>query len=186
MDEVEWLKQLESSSPGERGMAALRLKDSFSDEVGDRLVHLLLSEQHKQIFWIISDSVIPKWVVKLERELAGRDEWPFDPFRTAWIVRRVRGMRLPSLERHLEQFLMSDDWTLKLAAVNYCHDKQHHVQAAREVCLLFLEQDPEAPGNISHFASAMGDSSQLAPAMGVHDYAHLVRRIRRFARDFGP
>jgi hypothetical protein len=176
MDELELLKQLESDSLKERGLAAWHLSESFSEEVGDRLVESFLTKHCGMFTWLVCRSVVTKWVVKLERALVSRDKWPLDSLKTACLIRGVKGMRLPSIERHLEQFLNSDDWTLKLAAVNYCHDKQDHVELSREVCLSFLEQQPKA----------LDDTSELASTLGVHDYAHLVRRIRRFASDFGP
>lgn len=170
------LRDFESEHSPTRGYAAYRLKNSFDEQIGDRLILFLLNERNDKAFQLACEAVIPKWIVKFERYLSSASEWPLDSSRTASLMRRIRGWRLPSIESRIPNFLESDDWILKLAAVEYCHDKMIFREKARNVCLQFS-------------ARAIGsseDKQELTRILGMKSFRQLMAHVRNKAKDFEP
>src|SRR5580700_3422435 len=108
-DDADLLAMLSNGDGRERAQAAILLKRSFSQAVGDNLIDQLFVEQNRHVFWRNCCAVIPKWIVALEHRLASEPGWPFDGARTAILIAQLEGWTLPSIERHLAQLLSSDD-----------------------------------------------------------------------------
>ena len=174
MNEDEELRKLDSEDSTIRAIAALRLKESFDERIGDRLVRMLIEERDSGSFVLVCIAVIPKWIVKFERRVAGLDAWPFDDFRTGWLLRGLKGWRLPSIESRMHQFLDAEDWTLKLSAVDYCHDKMKFGDRARDVCLQFLAE----------YRGSAEDKLKLVRSLRAETLRRLRAHVRRCARDF--
>ena len=173
MDTQQLLKDLESEHVPTRGVAAFFLRDSFEDAIGDRLIRFLVEEQEWRAFKLACEAVVPKWIVKLERYLDSVEEWPLDSTRTIRLVFRLKAGKLPSLERRLPQFLLSDDWKFKLAAVEYCLDKAMHLEVARQICCQFS-------------AKAVGsdvDRLQLVQAMNKKSFRQLSSHVKNRAKE---
>jgi hypothetical protein len=175
----EMLSNLKDDDPKVRAQAALLLRDAFSEEVGEHLIRALFAERRSQAFVLICHAVIPKWIVKLELRLSERGDWPFDSMRTLWLARGTRAWRLPSMEARVEAMLQTNDWALRLAAIEYCDAHQLFVLKAREVCRDLLEEQFDDTPQLQVMANAFSlpDPESLR--------AHIRELIHRF-RPFEP
>lgn len=165
--------ELEHGDNSVSARASHWLNESFEENAGDKLVTLLLDAPSDRIFFLICDAVIPKWIVKLERSLSRLSEWPLSVRRTIWLVRICHGYRLPALEKHIARFLTIDDWCLRLAAVQYCHDKQVQTDLARSVCFEFLSTKWASPSV----------KQELAKVLRFSNFRALSARIRLIAKE---
>lgn len=170
------LEDLNSQDLMVRDKAIISLKDSFDDHVAERILRILIVEHAGGSFKVICHTLIPKWIVMVERTLDRLDEWPFEPTRTAWLVRSIRGWRLPSYERQVSGFLRGDEWILKLSAVNYCHNTMTNLRLARGACLNFLEHKFESDAT----------KLELAQSLEFRSFRQMRAHYRRYADDFAP
>lgn len=106
----------------------ISLRDSFDHSAGLRLVNELLKSEDHRVFNVIAELVIPKWLGLLNEVIIARQEILPDKL-MAWLLIKLGGWRLPSIESELPHLLERDD-ELALAAADYCIDKHFFLEKA--------------------------------------------------------